>query len=56
MAIFRPFDEDLQNEFDGKNNRVPVNRSTYIYATKEKEKKFVDNMFYTQDEKDRYYQ
>ena len=55
MATFRPFDEDLQNEFDGKNNRVPVNRSTYIYATKEKEKKFVDNMFYTQDEKNKYF-
>ena len=54
MSTFRYLDENLKDKWKGINDDVPVNASMYVFVTKEEEKKFVENMYPTTIEKERY--
>ena len=56
MTVFREFDEDLKKKWSGKNDKVSVNISIYAYVTKEQEKKFVNNMHPSEENKKKYYE
>ena len=55
MVTFRQFDEELKKEWHGTNERVPVNRSIFVYVSKEKEEQFIKNMFPTEAQRQKYF-
>ena len=54
MAIFRYLDENLKDKWKGVNDNMPVNDSMYVFVTKEEEKKFIENMYSTDQEMTKY--
>ena len=55
MVTFRQFDEDLKKKWHGTNDRVSVNRSIFVYVSKKKEEQFIQNMFPTEVQKQKYF-
>jgi sulfatase maturation enzyme AslB (radical SAM superfamily) len=55
MAVaFRKRDEGLQDKWKGKNDLIPVNEQQHTLDTIEREKRYIESQFTTQDEVDRY--
>ena len=54
MAIFRYLDENLKDKWKGVNDNMPVNDSMYVFVTKEEEKKFIENMYSTEQDMTKY--
>ena len=54
MSVFRYLDENLKDKWKGINDNVPVNDSMYVFVSRDEEKKFVENMFPTKDQMERY--